>query len=92
MVDSFKKYFVTIKFSQISRIDNKAVDAMATITSMLQLLENQRQYEFLVEKLFSPTYDNLESHTICNLTGSDSPLYGKIYYYLKDDVFPLDLS
>jgi hypothetical protein len=92
MVDSFKKYFVTIKFSQISRIDNKAVDTMATITSMLQLSDDQRQYEFLVERLFSPAYNNRESHTICTLTGSDSPLYGKIYSYLKNDVLPLDLS
>jgi ribonuclease HI len=92
MVDNFKKYFVTIKFSQISRIDNKDADAMATIASMLQLSKNQRQYKFLVEQLFSPTYDNPESHTICNLTRSDFPLHRKIYSYLKDDVLPLDLS
>lgn len=92
MVDNFKKYFVTIKFSQISRIDNKAANAMATIASMLQLSENQRRYKFLVEQLFSPTYDNPESYIICNLTSSNSPLYGKIYSYLKNDILPLDLS
>jgi ribonuclease HI len=42
MVDVFKNYFVAINFSKISIIDNKVVDAMATIASLLQLLENKK--------------------------------------------------
>jgi hypothetical protein len=86
MMDSFKKYFVTIQFSQIPRIDNKDVDAMATIASMLQLSKNQNQYEFLVQQFFSPTYDNPKIHIICHLTDSNSPLYGKNNTYLKDNI------
>lgn len=36
MVDDIKKYFVEITFQQIPRNDNKAVDAMATLASLLQ--------------------------------------------------------
>lgn len=78
MVDDFKQYFVHITFDQIPRLDNKAADAMSTIASLLQILEQQSHYEFLVEKLFSPTYDNYASHIIYALTSSKSPLYGII--------------
>ena len=39
MIDDFKNYFVDIQFTQIPRSDNKAVDAMATIASLVQLPE-----------------------------------------------------
>lgn len=45
-----------------------------------------------MEQLFSPAYDNLETQVICHLTSFDSPLYGKNYKYLKDNILPLDLS
>lgn len=67
MVDDFKKYFVNITFEQIPRLDNKAVDAMATIASLLQIPGKKGRYEFLVEQLFSPTYDNSKSQVICAL-------------------------
>jgi len=41
MADDFKEYFVKISFEQIPRIENKAADAMATITSLLDILDNQ---------------------------------------------------
>lgn len=65
---------------------------MATIASLLQILEQQSRYEFLVEQLFSPTYDHSKSHVIYALTGSDSPLYGPIYDYLKHNILPIDQS
>lgn len=36
MVDDVKKYFVEITFEQIPRNDNKATNAMTTLTSLLQ--------------------------------------------------------
>lgn len=35
MVDNLWKYFAHIIFQQVSRVDNKVVDAMATLASML---------------------------------------------------------
>lgn len=61
MVDEFKKYFVDIKFEQIPRVNNKVVKSMVTIVSLLQIENKQNCYEFLVEQLFSPTYDNSKS-------------------------------
>lgn len=92
MVDDFKKYFVGINFEKIPRLDNKAIDAMVTIASLLQRLEQQTHYEFLVEQLFSPTYDNLNTQVIFHLVAYESPTYGKSYTYLKDNTLPPDLS
>lgn len=57
MVDDFKQYFVEITFEQISSLDNKVANSMATIASLLQTWEHQACYEFLVEELFHPAYD-----------------------------------
>lgn len=92
MVDDFKNYFIHIMFEQILRLDNREADAMPTITSLLQIPDKNNHYEFLVEQLFSPAYDNSTSQIICALTSSDSPIYGKIYDYLKDNTLPPDLS
>jgi len=73
MVEDFKEYFVIISFEQILHIENKVADAMATIASLLKLLENESRYEFLVETMQQPAYDLLETHSICLLVGFDSP-------------------
>lgn len=65
---------------------------MATIASLLQIPDQPNHYEFLVEQLFSPTYNNFESQVICHIVDFDSPLYERIYTYLKDNILPLDLS
>jgi len=92
MVDDFKEYFMIISFEQIPRIENKAADAMATIASFLEIPENESRYEFLVESIQQPAYDLPKTHSICLLVRSDSPWYGNIYTYLKDNTFPADLS
>ncbi|XP_059071335.1 uncharacterized protein LOC131865675 [Cryptomeria japonica] len=63
MVDDFKKYFANITFKKIPKLDNKAANAMATIASLLQMPTKKGHYEFLVEQLLSPAYDNSESQT-----------------------------
>ena len=36
MVDALKKYFISITFEKIPRTENKAADAMATLSTLLQ--------------------------------------------------------
>ena len=40
MVDDMKNYSSHITFQQVPRADNKAENAMATLASLLQMLEN----------------------------------------------------
>ena len=40
MLDDMKKYFSHITFQQVPQENNKAIDAMATLASLLQMLEN----------------------------------------------------
>lgn len=61
MIDDLCKYFVQVSFQQVPRVDKKATDTMATLASMLKMLENDFQHELLVETLLYPTYDSLES-------------------------------
>lgn len=58
MVDEFKKYFVFIHFEQVPRIENKATNAMETIASLLEILEKHERYEFSVEQLNTPAYED----------------------------------
>lgn len=39
MVNDFKKYFMDITFEKIPRLDNRDVDAMTTIASVIQILD-----------------------------------------------------
>lgn len=64
MVDDLWKYFTHITFQQVPWVDNKEVDVMVTLASMLQIPENDFWLEFLVETLSYPTYDTPESHMI----------------------------
>lgn len=61
MVDRFKQYFVIITFEHVPKINNRAVDAMEIIGSLLDIPQNIRKYEFLVEQLLIPTFDILKS-------------------------------
>ena len=58
MVDDLRKYFVQISFQQILREDNKATDAMETLSSLLQMPKNDFWHEFLVETLHYLAYDS----------------------------------
>lgn len=92
MVEDFKKYFVSIHFEQVPRLENKVADTMETIASLLEILRNQAHYEFLVEQLSNPIYEDLECCIIFYLVRHDSPLYDDIYTYLKDNTLPHNLS
>lgn len=65
---------------------------MATIASLLQISEKWRCYEFMVEQVSNPTYDDPESQVIFHIIDPETSIYGKIYAYLKDNTLPLDLS
>lgn len=46
----------------------------------------------MVEQLFKPSYDNLESQVIYHLADVNTSFYEKIYTYLKNNTLPPDLS
>lgn len=92
MVDSFKELFIDITFEQIPWDHNRVADAMATITSLLDLPQNSTRYEFLVEQLWIPAYDIPESKMVCQLISPDSPWYGEFYAYLHDQILPPNQS
>ena len=61
LIDALRNYFTFVTFQQIPRAENKVVDAMATLASILQLQENESQFEFLVEELCHRTYDSSDN-------------------------------
>ena len=56
---------------------------MATIGSLLEIPREATQYEFLVEQLHEPAYENDESIWICILVGPQFSQYHTIHTYLK---------
>jgi hypothetical protein len=81
-----------LEFQQIPRANNKAADAMATIASLVSIPDNQDRYEFLVENLTVPAYDQLESEMVCTIVSSESPWYHEILAYLRNKIIPLTLT
>ena len=65
---------------------------MATIGSLLEIPREAMQYEFLVEQLHTPTYENDESTWVCILVGPQSPWYHEIHAYLKDGMISSHLK
>ena len=57
IIEDLKQSFTSIVFQQIPRINNKEIDAMATIASMIAMPEYSPKCEFLVENIFLPTYE-----------------------------------
>ena len=64
MLDSLIHHFTFVSFQKIPRVENKVANAMATLTSLLQLERHESRFEFLVEELHHPIYDSQESHVI----------------------------
>lgn len=60
MVDEFKKYFNYTVFEHITIVHDKAVDAMATIGSLLDMLDNVSQY-ILGKTTIDPYFQNYKS-------------------------------
>ena len=65
---------------------------MATIGSLLEILCAATQYEFLVEQLHKPTYENDESTWVCILVGPQSPWYHEIHAYLLNGIISPHLT
>lgn len=72
MVDEFKSYFTQINFEQIPRDNNRVVDAMATIASLVIMPSNAEYCEFLVEPLLESSYNVPQSKMICLIISLDS--------------------
>ena len=62
LIDALRNYFTFVTFQQIPRVENKVVDAMVTLSSILQLQEHESQFEFLVEELRHPAYAAIFSY------------------------------
>ena len=65
---------------------------MATIGSLLEIPCEATQYEFWVEQLHKPAYENDESTQICILVGPQSPWYHKIHAYLLNGIISPHLT
>lgn len=92
LVDTLKACFVPITFDLIPRDKNRANNAMPTLTSLVQLLDQHEQYEFLVEEVVQPRFTQPKSHIIFHLDTLDSPWYDSICAYLCDNVMHSNLS
>lgn len=73
MENFLKSKFVNIRFHQLPRIHNKQADAMATITSMIDIPQNMERCEFLIEQLLILTFEVSQSEFMCELVGPNSP-------------------
>jgi len=92
LIDALRNYFTLVTFQQIPRAENKVVDAMATLASILQLQEHESRFEFLVEELCHPSYDSSDNQVIYTIVGHDSSRYTAIFSYLYDQVIPKTLT
>ena len=92
MVDTLKACFFHITFEQIPREKNRAIDAMATLASLLQLLEQHERYEFLIEEVVQPTFTQPDSLIVYHLDTPDSLWYNPIIIYFCDNIIPSNLS
>lgn len=82
LIDALRNYFTFVTFQQISRAENKVVNAMTTQASIVQLQEHE--FEFLVEELCHHNYDSSDNHVIYTIVGNDSSCYDTIFSYLCD--------
>ena len=86
------EYFTKIVFQQILRANNKVADAMATIASMISMLEYSPKCEFLIENLFTPAYEKSDSELVYEIVGPESPWYADIFSYLHQKTIPIALT
>ena len=64
---------------------------MATISSMIAMPEYSPKCEFLVENLFAPAYEKIDSKMVCEIVGPESPWYANIFTYLHHKTIPIAL-
>lgn len=91
-MEEFKGHFKEITFTQIPKNENKAVDAIPTIASLLKNKENQQCYKFIMEDILTPTIQSQHTYQICHILGTSQSLYSQTYQYLKYHILPLELS
>ena len=65
---------------------------MATIASMIAMPDYSPKFEFLVESLFIPTYEQPKLELVCEIVGPESPWYSNIFSYLHHKMIPIALS
>ena len=65
---------------------------MANIGYLLEIPREAMQYEFLVEQLHEPAYENNESTQVCILVGPQSPWFHKIHAYLLNRIISPHLT
>ena len=65
---------------------------MATLASLLQMLETDLWYEFLVKILLYPAYDSPKSKMIYSIIRHNSSHCHHIYSYLCDQTIPDNLT
>lgn len=92
MVEKFKQCLLNISFDQVYHINNNVANVVTTIGSLLDMLDEAHEYHFFIEKILIPFYVLLESNTICNIVGLDTPSYNDIYAHLQNQTNPLDIS
>jgi hypothetical protein len=73
MVDIFKQYFIVVTFEQIPMENNRVVNVMETIGSLLDIPQNILKYEFLVEQLFILAFKILETKIVYVVVGLNFP-------------------
>lgn len=73
--DDIMKQFVFITLQQLPHAKNKATNAMANLSSVLQLEEHHFLYDFLVEEFPFPSYDTCESQIIYTIIAHDTSHY-----------------
>jgi hypothetical protein len=65
---------------------------MATIASMIAMPEYSPKCEFLVENLFTLSYEKTDSELVCEIVGPESPWYTDIFAYLHHKTIPIALT
>ena len=65
---------------------------MATISSMIAMLEYSPKCEFLVKNIFLPTYEQPKLELVCEIFNPKSPWYSDIFSYLHHKIMPIALS
>ena len=65
---------------------------MATTASMIAMPEYSPKCEFLVENLFTPTYEKTDTELVCEIVGPESPWYTDIFAYLRHKTIPIALT
>ena len=65
---------------------------MATIASMISMPEYSPKCEFLIENIFTLSYEKIDSELVYDIVGPKSPWYANIFSYLHHKTIPIALT